>query len=259
MAKHSKKKNRQNSKKKTMKGGAASAPRSPSSIAKKMKLLIQGLKNNLDDNYRKLELLEKELMGVDAEDEVSKLLSVNDEVIEYEGTLDASTLNELEFMKEALRLQNVEFQKMAANIFKNGNIVVQCLGDEFGKESCELAKEAYEQGVGVKYLKHFIVSKNGETQRVYLFTEYLPSINKDTDHEIVERFARKISNTSLLFHPDFWYKNICITENGELKATGWDYNIHNKKKQRIQSNLHAVVVMMMKYKNKLKEHPNNQT
>ena len=240
-------------------GGAASAPRLPSSSVNKMKLLIQGIKNNLDDNYRKLELLEKELMGVDAEDEVSKLLSANDEVIEYEGTLDASTLNELEFMKEALGLQNVEFQKMGANIFKNGNIVVQCLGDEFGKESCELAKEAYEQGVGVKYLKHFIVSKNGETQRVYLFTEYLPSINKDTDHEIVERFARKISNTSLLFHPDFWYKNICITENGELKATGWDYNIHNKKKQRIQSNLHAVVVMMMKYKNKLKEHPNNQT
>ena len=161
---------------------------------------------------------------------------------ENENNLIAQ-VDELDYMKKALstlddtNMSVKTFVKLdrIGNIFTNSNepsertTVVKALKTndtvdafENSLKICELTKQAMIEDVGVKYFTHVILYDKNIPKRIYLYTEYLPIITQDFDEDKIEQFAEKISKTSLLFHPDFHYKNICIDGDGKLKAIDWD-------------------------------------
>ena len=165
---------------------------------------------------------------------IKNILNTN-KVINYSGKLFNPQLNEYEYMEESLGIpEDVVPTKIYEDnlvyIFKN--IVIKVLkvlkvlnsnsNSNFCIKTCELTKQAYLEDIGVNYIGHVIVKHRKIPKRVYLFTQYLQQIENTFDIKKIEEFAIKISNTSLLFHPDFWYKNICKTKSGELKAIDWD-------------------------------------
>ena len=159
-------------------------------------------------------------------------------VIKYNGELSPDN-DELKFFKEVLSISDdVIFKQEFLNIFMTDNIVIKSLMDKyedissnstFSCDTIQLTIRAYNEGVGAKYLTHIDVndSKN-KLIRCYLFTEYIPQIQNTFDKKAIRNFAIKISKTTLKFHPDFWYTNICINEDEELKAIDWDYYMYNE-------------------------------
>jgi hypothetical protein len=182
------------------------------------------------------------------------------EVIEYNGSRIA-VYGELEYMKESLGKSlnaidgdaEKDIIEIAYCVFQIGNVVIKALPFDSLK-TCELTKKAYEEGVGVKYLKHIIVRKRERYERVYLFTEFLPIIEKNFDKEKIKNFAEKISKTSLLFHPDFWYQNICVDEEKNLKAIDWDSYMYDMK-SNIDNPDSAIRMMMERYNYKFLNTP----
>ena len=172
----------------------------------------------------------------------------------YEGTLNPSW-DELKYMKKSLDIpENLVFESLSNNVFKINNVVIKILNyQDDSQTTCELTKRAHEEGVGVQYFNHVSVThNNGPSKRVYLFTEYLPIISHDFNKTLIEDFATKIRDTTLLFHPDFWYKNICITASGELKAINWDGMMYNMKSGQITKD-NSVIKMMERYNYKLSQ------
>lgn len=199
-----------------------------------------------------------DLLHLESLFEAATIVKNGNEVIEYKGPLIAR-IDEFKYMKDSLRIPDyLKIEQLANSVFKIENFVIKSL-DPYPSlnnslKTCELTKRAYEEGVGLKYLKHIIVSKDEKNERVYLFTEYLPTIERNFNIKKIEDFAKKISGTSLLFHPDFWYENICITPSGELKAIGWDSYMYDMKSNKIDKS-NRVSEMIKRYNDKLKRKP----
>lgn len=159
----------------------------------------------------------------------------------YKGELECPEEDELRYFKESfnipenINIKVLQYAPCGQSVFKIDNIVIKALISDFDEstnttkstfesaiKTCELTKKAYLCNVGVKYFTNVIVSnKYHIVKRIYLFTEYLPIINPNYNKECIKEFAEKISNSKLLYHPDFWYKNICVTTSNELRAIDW--------------------------------------
>jgi hypothetical protein len=155
-------------------------------------------------------------------------------------------------MIHSLKIPNENVHRLATNVFVVGENVRYrgpIVGDEVIKglhysdamKTCELTKRASETGVGVQYVKYVIVQHRSIPQRVYLYTEYLPGIEKTHSLVDIQQFARNIieqlkDGDNYGYHPDFWHKNICITRDRQLKAVDWDLYPRLDLVDRIESN-----------------------
>jgi len=84
----------------------------------------------------------------------------------------------------------------------------------------------------------------------FLFTEYLTPIEKNFDYSKISDFAIKISKIEdLKFHPDFWNNNICMDNDGNLKAIDWDGFMYDLSisKENIINEEKAVEFMLNRY------------
>lgn len=192
----------------------------------------------------------------------------NPQEIEYNGKVNFSG-NELEYMKASIGtvLTSIDpITQMDDNVFRIGDVVIKALPyDEYSLRTCELIIRASEEGVGVKFLNYIVVKNNGVGKRVYLFTEFLPLIKKNIDIEKIQNFAEEISKTSLLFHPDFWYENICLDKEGKLKAIDWDSYMYYETNYEMNEYIdkpdiaikdkrdNAIKIMMKRYRYKLND------
>jgi len=162
--------------------------------------------------------------------------------LNYTGALGDPREDEIKYMRQSLQIPvEISIEEIADGVSKINNVVIKTLNAEYHEGeignahletllTCELTRRASDENVGAHYLTHVSVNDNGgDVKRVYLFTEYLPIIAQDHDQDQILKFATKISRTSLVFHPDFWFENICITESGELRAIDWDGAMYKAK------------------------------
>ena len=182
----------------------------------------------------------------------------------YTGNIIDLYKNPLKCLKKLLKLDNVETLKN--HVYRDNKRVIKILKYcDDGLLTCKLTEEASKLGIGVKFLGYDIIYHKSilslyEKKKsicIYLYTEYNTPVTRDINKKLVIELAKKIANTKLKFHPDFWYENLILNKDNILVAIDWDGSMYRERRAgKKLFSPHILVEKMLKYYKSVEEYLN---